>query len=94
MQTSAQVILTDLRAKRELSSPTSHFWDYWRTYSLLVIYGVAVPLLAARIQGDAEWLIGYVTTITIIMTAVRDSRRALDRRFEVLVATLERKGML
>ena len=94
MQTSAQLILADLRTKRELRSPASHFRDYWRTYGLLILYGIAVPVLAVRMRGDADWLIGYVATITIILTAVRDSRRALDRRFEALVDLLTRKGVL
>lgn len=94
MQTPAQLILADIKAKRELRSPTSHFRDYWRTYSLMMLYGIAVPILATRVQGNASWLVGYVATIVIIMTAVSDSRRAMDRRFEVLVEVLEKKGVL
>jgi len=60
----------------------------------MIFYGIAVPVFATRVHGAASWLVGYVATFVIIMTVVSDSRRAIDRRFKVLIEVLEKKGVL
>ncbi|MBX3748525.1 MAG: hypothetical protein KF897_00385 [Opitutaceae bacterium] len=94
MQSTAQEVLADLKAKRELTGPALHFRDYWRTYGLLVLYGAAVPFLAVNLKSHIAWIFGYAATTAIIATAVNDSRRAINRRFEVLVELLQKKGVL
>ena len=94
MQTEPQSILAELKAKREVRGPALHFRDYWRTYALMFIYGVGLLMLDFRLQTRSEGILVYVATIGIIGTAIKDSQRALNRRFEVLINLLEKKGVL
>jgi hypothetical protein len=87
-------ILADLKAKREVRGPVLHFKDYWRTYGLMVIYGVAFVVLDFRFQTRAEAMQLYLSTAVLVATAVRDGQRAINWRFEHLVDLLEKNGSL
>ena len=94
MQPDPQSILAELKAKRELRSPALHFRDYWRTYGLMVLYGAGLVLLDSGPPTRGEVTLVFLATALIIGAAVKDSQRALNRRFEVLVDLLEKKGGL
>lgn len=94
MQADPQAILAELKAKREVHSPALHFRDYWRTYGLMVLYGAGLVLLQFGPQTRGEGILVYLATAIVIVAVVNDSQRALNRRFEVLVDLLEKKGGL
>ena len=94
MQPDVQSILSDLKAKREVRGPVLHFTDYWRTYGLMIVYGALILVFNIRLNSRVEGFIVYVAASVIIATAVKDSQRAINRRFECLVDLLEKKGVL
>ena len=98
MNADAQSILADLQAKREIHSPALHVKDYWHTYALMVVYGVALVLsFFVYQQSDSaryETVILYMFLVLIVATAIQDSQRAVNRRFDRLVGVLEKKGVL
>ncbi len=88
-------ILADLRDRRVLREPVFHVRDYWRTYGLMVLGGLALLLLGPRIE--VTWMLSLVVFFllaNIIVTAVKDTRRVINRRFDLLIAQLEKKGAL
>jgi hypothetical protein len=94
MSIDPQSILSDLKAKREVRGRVLHFKDYWRTYGLMGIYGVAFLLMDFRLQTRAEGMFLYLSATLLVAAAVKDSQRAVNRRFELLVGLLEKKGSL
>lgn len=98
MNSDARTILADLKAKREIQSPAVHFRDYWRTYSLMVLYGAVLTTAEFGFQKyfdrRAEWLFLYLFLVIIIGNAIKDGQRAVNRRFDRLVEQLEKKGVL
>lgn len=98
MNIEAQIILADLKAKREILSPAVHYRDYWRTYSLMILYGAILAAgevgLRAYFNRGIEWLVLYLFLVIIIDTAIKDGQRAVNRRFDCLVKLLEKKGVL
>lgn len=86
--------MEELKAKREVRSPALHLRDYWRTYGLMALYGAGLALLNFGPPTRGEGTLIYLATAVIISTAVNDGQRALNRRFQVLVDLLEKKGVL
>ena len=94
MQTEALSILADLKAKREVRGSALHFTDYWRTYSLMVLYGIGLAILDLRFSARGEALLVYFATTIIVSSAIRDSQRAANRRFGAVIELLEKKGLV
>jgi dolichyl-phosphate-mannose--protein O-mannosyl transferase len=98
MNADAQTVLADLKAKREIHSPALHVKDYWHTYVLMVVYGVALASFSfVDKQSYAtryETLMLYMFLVLVVAIAIQDSQRAVNRRFDRLVELLEKKGML
>ena len=94
MQPDPQSVLAELKAKREVRSPALHFRDCWRTYGLMVLYGAGLLLLDFGPPTRGEGILVFPATVIIIGAAVSDGQRALNRRFEILVDLLEKKGGL
>jgi hypothetical protein len=98
MNIEAQIILSDLKAKREILSPAVHLRDYWRTYGLMILYGVILATFEfgfpTHTDRRMEWIYLYMFLVIIIDTAIRDGQRAVNRRFDRLVGLLEKRGGL
>jgi len=98
MNADAQSILADLQAKREIHSPALHVKDYWHTYALMAVYGAALVAMdfavTPRAGPDFKTVMLYLFLVLIVATAIQDSQRAVNRRFDRLVGLLEKKGML
>jgi hypothetical protein len=98
MNADAQAILADLKAKREIHGPALHFKDFWHTYALMAIYGAALAAMDFAVRPltgpHMETVMLYAFMVLIVANAISDSRRAINRRFDCLVALLEKKGLL
>ena len=94
MQTDARSILADLKAKREVRGSVLHFTDYWRTYSLMVLYGIGFTILNLSHSDRGEAFLAYLATTIIVLSAIEDSQRAANRRFGAVIELLEKKGLV
>jgi uncharacterized membrane protein YeiB len=94
MQSEARSILADLKAKRDVRGSESRYTNYWRTYSLIIVYGIGLALFNVNISTRGGALLIYGALAIVITTAVSDSQRAINRRFELLMELLERKGVV
>ena len=98
MNADAQSILADLELKREIHSPALHVKDYWHTYALMAVYGAALVAMdfveKPRTAPDFKTVMLYLFLVLIVATAIQDSQRAVNRRFDRLVELLEKKGVL
>jgi hypothetical protein len=98
MNSEAQTILSDLKAKREIRGPVLHAADYWRTYALMALYGAALGVFALSYKTNVDarivGCIVYMLLAIIVGTAITDGQRAINRRFDRLVEQLAKKGVL
>ena len=98
MNIEAQTILSDLKAKREIHGPVLYFGDYWRTYSAMVLYGALLVVsdieFKTRVDPHITVLLLYTFLVIIVMSAIKDGQKAVNRRFDRLVELLEKKGVL
>lgn len=97
MNIEAQEILADLKAKREIRGPVLHIRDYWRTYSAMVVYAAVLVLyleFKIRLDPHIEALAMYMVLVVIVTSAIKDERRAINRRFDRLIELLEKKSIL
>ena len=98
MNIEAQTILSDLKAKREIRGPVLHFRDYWRTYGAMALYAAVLVVLdlefKPRVYPHLEVLMLYAFLAVIVMSAIKDGQKAINRRFDRLVELLEKKGVL
>lgn len=98
MNADAQSILADLKARREIHSPALHVKDYWHTYALMAIYGVALVAMDVVVKPrggpDFKTVMLYLFPVLIVANAITDSQRAVNRRFDRLVELLEKKDVL
>ncbi len=84
-------ILANLRDRRLLREPVVQLRDYWRTYGLLILH--AVVLLVFNHVSPANpfiWLAVYTSFATILLTVIKDTRRAINRHFDLLIHHLEK----
>ncbi|HZZ17927.1 MAG TPA: hypothetical protein VFE25_01085 [Opitutaceae bacterium] len=92
MQSEARAILHELKTKREVRGSAMGWTDYWRTYAIMIVYGVGLEILLPRLSGRGESILVFLATTVVVATSIRDSQRAINRRFEALLALIESKG--
>jgi len=92
MTSETREVLAELREKRALRSSKEHLSDYIRTYAFMMIY--AVMAYAADTQKASGRLTLYFAIMAVVLIAIADSRKSIERRIERLIDRLEKKGSI
>jgi di/tricarboxylate transporter len=95
MNPSPESILAELKVKRDLRSVLdSSYRDYFRTYATIILYlaWLMTTEFALRVQPSA--LFTLIMASFAVCAAITDTQAAAKRRWTVLVALLEEKGVL
>jgi hypothetical protein len=96
MRTETKSILAELARKRALKAPALQLRDYWRTGMLCKAWLIAFVLERRDGGRSAMALVGYgdPLQIGILVSAVLDTVRAVNRRYRELVEFLGERGSL
>ncbi len=95
MNSSTEAILAELKVKRDLRSVLdSSYRDYWRTYAMIALYLAWFVTMEIAWREQPSAMLCLFMASSAICAAITDTQTSAKRRWAVLVALLEKKGVL
>jgi len=95
MTPSTEAILADLKVKRDLHSVLDvSYRDYWRTFAMIALYLAGFAYCEIDVHARISAVIYFLAACLLVCAAINDSQVAMKRRWSLLIALLEKKGLL